>query len=149
MAIQSHPFYLIFIRSLNRHDLEEAALFQLSTTSNYHKLHIHYVRSVFCSLRYRSGMCYASSRYVLVALYTLTMIDTNRIFCLAAISILEPNSQTTWYKNNTVQMTWGSATGDPNPFRILLNNSEGAMSANATLADSGMSFSSHRLTVLY
>ncbi|KAJ9112593.1 hypothetical protein QFC19_000612 [Naganishia cerealis] len=54
----------------------------------------------------------------------------------AAISILVPNSQTTWYKNNTVQLTWGSANGDPNPFRILLDNSEGVLSANATLADS-------------
>ncbi|GHJ87562.1 hypothetical protein NliqN6_3964 [Naganishia liquefaciens] len=54
----------------------------------------------------------------------------------AAISILSPNSQTTWYKNSTVQLTWSSAAGDPNPFRIFLDSTEGALSANATLADS-------------
>jgi hypothetical protein len=54
---------------------------------------------------------------------------------IAAISILTPNSQTTWYKNSTVQMTWSSAAGDPNPFRIFL----GTPDANATLADSGTS----------
>ena len=59
--------------------------------------------------------------------------------CAAAISILSPNSQTTWYKNSTVQLTWSSAAGDPNPFRIFLDSSVGALSANATLADSGTS----------
>ncbi|KAJ9114359.1 hypothetical protein QFC20_001502 [Naganishia adeliensis] len=54
----------------------------------------------------------------------------------AAISILTPNSQTTWYKNSTVQLTWSSASGDPNPFRIFLGSSEGSSGANSTLADS-------------
>ncbi|KAJ9123127.1 hypothetical protein QFC22_001318 [Naganishia vaughanmartiniae] len=69
-----------------------------------------------------------------LALYAVALACITQV--QAAISILEPNSQTTWYKNNTVQMTWGSSAGDPNPFRILLNNSEGVMSTNATLADS-------------
>ncbi|KAI5453205.1 hypothetical protein NCC49_006232 [Naganishia albida] len=54
----------------------------------------------------------------------------------AAISVLTPNSQTTWYKNSTVQLIWSSAAGDPNPFRIFLDSTEGALSGNATLADS-------------
>ncbi|WVQ94893.1 hypothetical protein IAU59_001979 [Kwoniella sp. CBS 9459] len=57
----------------------------------------------------------------------------------AAISILYPNSQTIWYKNNTVHMNWTRTepTTDIYDFRAYLSNSDQSLvSGNRSIADS-------------
>ncbi|OCF34243.1 hypothetical protein I317_02455 [Kwoniella heveanensis CBS 569] len=57
----------------------------------------------------------------------------------AAISILYPNSQTIWYKNNTVHMNWTRTepSTDIYDFRAYLSNSDQSLlSDNRSIADS-------------
>ncbi|WVF67294.1 hypothetical protein IAT40_002045 [Kwoniella sp. CBS 6097] len=70
-----------------------------------------------------------------LAITALAMASTAQ----AAISILYPNSQTIWYKNNTVHMNWTRTepTTDIYDFRAYLSNSDSSlMSDNRSIADS-------------
>lgn len=56
----------------------------------------------------------------------------------AALSILYPNTNTVWYKNNTVALNWTATnpSTDTYFFRTFLGNSDsGLLATNQSLAD--------------
>ncbi|WWC95170.1 hypothetical protein V866_002024 [Kwoniella sp. B9012] len=70
-----------------------------------------------------------------IALTALTFAATAQ----AAISILYPNSNTIWYKNNTVQMNWTLTNPETDTylFRAYLSNSDqSVLAGNHSIADS-------------
>lgn len=62
-----------------------------------------------------------------------------RLTYIAALSILYPNTDTTWFKNNTVALNWTRTdpTTDTYFFRTFLGNKDtGLLATNQSLADS-------------